>query len=214
MALILRKFLSFNNPPLSYGNTICLSETVDSKVAPVWNDTDELYFANANANHESVSASAHRRTMISTRQRESVRNGINDFDDIAEMINPTRAAGSRENDLNIEVLPFETSKSIRLTVIGESQRLQSKVEIGVLEIPLGPALECCAQSMEDYEEDRNRVNSKGLPPAYIRWFPLMSPSEAVPIEGDMGKSVRPLESEKEQDNMFAEYFAPCIKLAL
>lgn len=107
---------------------------------------------------------------------------------------------------------FETSKSLRLTVIGE--RLQSRVEIGVLEIPLGPALECCAQSMEDHEEDWSRLHQKGLPPAYVRWFPLMSPSEAVPIEGDMGKSARPLESEKLHDNMFAEYFAPCIKLAL
>ena len=128
-------------------------------------------------------------------------------------LNPTRAWGlPRENDIQLDILPFETSKSLRLTVIGE--RLQSKVEIGVLEIPLGPALECCAQSMEDYEEDINRLNSKGLPPAYVRWFPLMSPSEAVPIEGDMGKSTRPLESEVLNDSMFTEYFAPCVKLAL
>ena len=93
---------------------------------------------------------------------------------------------SRENDIELKILPFETSKSLRLTVIGE--RHQSKVEIGVLEIMLGPALECCAQSMEDYEEDAN--NSQG---AYVRWFPLMSPSEAVPIEGDEGKSTRPRE---------------------
>ena len=111
-------------------------------------------------------------------------------------------------------MPFETSKSLRISVIGESQRLQSKVELGVLNIPLGAALECCAQSMEDYEEDRNRVNSKGLPPAYVRWFPLRSPSDAIPIEGDMGKNVRPLESEKVTDDKFEEYFQPCIKLAL
>ena len=58
-------------------------------------------------------------------------------------LNPTRAWGlPRENDIQLDILPFETSKSLRLTVIGE--RLQSKVE------DLGPALECCAQSMEDY----------------------------------------------------------------
>merc|ERR1712194_399800 len=92
---------------------------------------------------------------------------------------------------------------------------QSKVEIGVLEIMLGPALECCAQGMEDYEDDVNKLNnSQGLSPAYVRFFPLISPSEAIPIEGDAGKSTRPLESEKIQDNLFTEYFAPCIKLAL
>lgn len=139
---------------------------------------------------------------------------MNDFNDIAEMLNPTRAGGSRENDLTIEVLPFETSRSIRLTVIGESLRLQAKVELGVLEIPLGPALECCAQSREDFNEDMNMLDSKGLSPTYVRWFPLRSPDEAIPMEGDMGKSLKSKESEKLNDNMFAEYFAPCIKLAL
>lgn len=199
------QYLSFYS--FRYGNKICLSETVSSVVSPVWNDGD-LYLAN-NGMSNSVKS---RRHMMS--RHSSDESGVNDWDDIAEIVNPTRAVGIRENDLEIKVLPFETSKSLRISVIGESQRLQSKVELGVLNIPLGAALECCAQSMEDYEEDRNRVNSKGLPPAYVRWFPLRSPSDAIPIEGDMGKNVRPLESEKVTDDKFEEYFQPCIKLAL
>lgn len=193
-------------PYIRYGNKICLTETVDSRVAPVWNEGD-LY-----AKRHRIHLQSDRRPNFLTRQTSA--ECVNDWDDIAEMVNPNRSRGIRENDLEVTVLPFETSKSLRISIIGESQRLQSKVELGVLVIPLGPALECCASAMEDYEEDQSRVTSKGLPPAYVRWFPLMSPSEAVPIEGDMGKSVRPPESEKLNDNEFAEYFAPCIKLAL
>lgn len=47
-----------------------------------------------------------------------------------------------------------------------------------------------------------------------RWFPLTSPSDAIPVEGDMGQSAKPTESEKPRDDMFKEYFQPCIKLAL
>lgn len=180
---------------------------MDSIVSPVWNDGD-FYRARRNSS-----------TIQSNRQnlqvsRENSNNNFSDWDDIAERVNPTRARGVRQNDLDVQVLPFETSKSLRISVIGETKSLQTKVEIGALEIPLGPALECCAQSMEEYDEDRNKLNPKGLPPAYVRWFPLMSPSEAIPIEGDMGKSIRPPESEKLTDDMFEEYFAPCIKLAL
>jgi hypothetical protein len=34
------------------------------------------------------------------------------------------------------------------------------------------------------------------------------------VEGDMGLSAKPKESEKPRDDMFKEYFQPCIKLAL
>jgi hypothetical protein len=44
-----------------------------------------------------------------------------------------------------------------------------------------------------------------------RWFPLTSPADAIPVEGDMGQNVKPKESEKPRDDMFSEYFAPCIK---
>ena len=194
---------------LRFGNKICLSETVDSKVSPVWTDNDSLQAAYSNR-----ASTTRRRSMRSyVMSRQSTNDADIQLNDIAEMVNPARAWGRpRESDLTVEVDAFETSKSLRLTVIGE--KLQSKVEIGVLEIPLGPALECCAQSIEDYEEDRNKISPQGLPPAYCRWFPLMSASETIPIEGDMGKSARPLQSEKLHDNEFEEYFAPCIKLAL
>ena len=191
-----------------------MSETVDSRVAPVWTDESSIY--SSHALHDSTDMKRSKRTLLTPRRHSVGYDGdmIADFSDIADMMNPATAWGlPRKNDLIVRVGAFETGRSVRLTVIGE--RLQSKVEIGVLEIPLGPALECCAQSMEDYEEDRNRrVKHANLPPAYVRWFPLMSPSEAVPIEGDMGKSIRPLESEKVTDDRFGQYFAPCIKLAL
>ncbi|KAL7555284.1 hypothetical protein ACHAWF_018921 [Thalassiosira exigua] len=196
---------------LRYDNVIRLSETVESKVAPVWTDEEAFHSAHNFRTSSFPNNKRNRRPFLMPRRGGD--DGIGDFNDIGEIINPAFAWGrQRSNELDIEVEPFATSKSLRLTVIGE--RLQSKVEIGVLEIPLGAALEACAQNMEDYKEDRNRVNPTGLRPAYVRWFPLMSPSEAVPIEGDMGKSMRPKESEKLQDSMFAEYFAPCIKLAL
>ncbi len=191
----------------SNGNIVKSTVSVDSKVAPVWNDDDEhLYFSHTTYDKKMKRAQV-------TKQSSSIKGAINDSNAIAEMFNPTRASGIRGNDLSVQVEPFETSKSIRLTVIGESP-LQANVEIGVLELPLGPALECCVQSLEECAEDQNKAKPKGILPAYIRWFPLMPPSESIPIEGGMGKNGRPLETEKLRDNMFAEYFTPCIKLAL
>ena len=128
---------------------------MDSKVTPRWTDEESLPKSNTFARR-------------SSRSRRFVRQGSQDeidsgnIDEFAEWWNPTRA-GARENVLRISVDPFETSRSLRLTVIGE--KLQSRMEIGVLEIPLGPALECCAQSMEDYNEDTTRKNPQGLAPA-------------------------------------------------
>lgn len=70
-----------------------------------------------------------------------------------------------QNDLHLEVAPFETSKSLRLSVIGE--RIQTNVEIGVLEIDVGAAFECCTQSLEEFQEDSVSEKPKGLPPAYV-----------------------------------------------
>jgi len=190
------------------GGYVCLSETVDSKVVPVWSD-EEISPAEEGPRAERKKYRHH----VKVRQNSSKSQGDLDFNDIAEMVNPSWAWGRpRRNDLCIQVDPFETSKSLRLSVIGE--KLQSKVELGVLEFPLGPALECCAQSLEDYEADLKSPLPQGLSPAYIRWFPLLSPSEAIPIEGDMGQRIHPKEPEKRRDDAFKEYFAPCIKLAL
>ena len=160
---------------------------MDSRVAPVWSYDNDLY-------PDSSNMKSRRKSQIQ-RRGSTTEDAVNDFHDIAEMFNPTRAGGSRQYDINVQISPFETSKSLRLSVIGESRG--PNVEIGVLNIPLGAALECTMYQ-----------------PPYIRWFPLKSPAEAVPIEGDMNGSCRPFESEKLNDSMFAEYFAPCIKLAL
>lgn len=93
--------------------------------------------------------------------------GPSELADIAEIVNPLARWGRpRKNDLQIEVAPFETSKSLRLSVIGERVG-QSNVELGILDIELGPALECCTQSLEEFEEDRVSAKPKGLPPAYV-----------------------------------------------
>ena len=146
------------------GGIVRLSETVDSKVVPVWT-ADEMTESTVE-NHISTNGKRKDKKPVNIKQRSSQYNGgmVSDFNDIAEMVNPSWVWGHpRKNDLRIQVDPFETSKSLRLSVIGE--RLQSKVELGCLEIPLGSALECCAQSMEDYEEDINGTTRKGLPPA-------------------------------------------------
>ncbi len=155
---------SFSFTP-SYGNTICISETVDSKVVPVW--TDEKTLDAADLSHgDSLRRKKSRATGVVIRQHSVIDEGVSDFTDLAEMVNPLARWGRvKQNDLQIQVDPFETSKSLRLSIIGE--RLQSNVELGVLQIPLGPALECCAQSLEDFDEDRDKATPSGLPPAYV-----------------------------------------------
>lgn len=193
---------------LRYGNKTRTTNMADSKVVPVWSDeetpdsssTDTPLHSQGNA----------RKTFVKQR---SYSQSTNDLKEIANSFATTRFWGvPKQNDLILEVDPFETCKSLRLTVIGE--KLQAKEEIGVLEIPLGKALECCTQSMEDFQECLNEGNPWERTPAYVRWFPLKTAALAVPVEGDMGQSTRPPESEKVNDNMFEEYFAPCIKLAL
>jgi hypothetical protein len=162
--------------------------SVDSKVVPVWSNNNDFHRGSSTTMKNRLKCQIQRRGNISE-------DAVRDFDDVAEIFNPTRAGGTRQCDINIQISPFETSKSLRLSVIGESRG--PNVEIGVLDIPLGAALECTMDQ-----------------PAYTRWFPLKSPAEAVPIEGDMNRSCRPFESEKINDSMFSDYFAPCIKLAL
>lgn len=194
---------------LRYGNKILCTNIVDSKVVPVWSVEETPDVTNPDNDHE-YSQERDRSGFVKQR---SYSQSTNDPNEVAEYLAPTRFWGvSKQNDLVLNVDPFEISKSIRLTVIGE--KLQSKEEIGVLDIPLGKALECCSQSMEDFHESLNEGNPWDQTPAYIRWFPLMSSALAVPVEGDMGQSTRSSESEKVKDNMFEEYFAPCIKLAL
>lgn len=215
--LIIRPITALNLPEtytgmfvkLRYGNEIRATNIADSKVVPVWSD-EETPDSLSTDNTPVHSQGTNRKTFV---KHGSFSRSTNDLKEIAEMFTPKRFWGiPKQNDLILHVDPFETSKSLRLTVIGE--KLQAKEEVGVLEIPLGKALECCSQSMEDFKECLDEGNPWDRTPAYVRWFPLMSSALAVPVEGDMGRSTRPPESEKVKDNMFEEYFAPCIKLAL
>jgi hypothetical protein len=110
-------------------------------------------------------------------------------------------------ELSIPIDPQRTSGSIRLSVVAE--RMKTKVELGVLEIPLGAAINCCLNCIENTSE-----HTTAEIPMYIRWFPLMNPRETVPVDGDMGFSGRPLDTEEETETIFSRQVLPCIKLAL
>ena len=146
---------------LRYDNLILVSETVDCRVAPIWTRDDDSNI------RQSLSQFQQRKSKRLHLQRKSKSDtGPNELADLTEIINPLARWGRpRKNDLQIEVAPFETSKSLRLSVIGE--RIQSNVELGILDIELGPALECCTQSLDEFDEDRASVAPKGLPPAYM-----------------------------------------------
>jgi hypothetical protein len=172
---------------LRYGSEVLVSETVDAKVTPRWTPPD-------------------------------FPDSVEDLRDL----NSPRAKGRKtgpsdgkfkfnENDLHVHVEPQQTSGSVKISIIAE--RLNTKSEVGVLNIPLGAAIAACIDCAED-DLDSYPGNEQFEQPMYVRWFPLMSPRFAVPVEGDMGLSARPHESEKLRDNMFQQYFAPCIQLAL
>jgi hypothetical protein len=118
-----------------------------------------------------------------------------------------------QGDLHIHVAPQKTSGSIQLSVIGErsNKRLLTKAELGVLALPLGATIAACIDSTE---ESRGSSPANSTNPKYVRWFPLLSPKDAVPVEGDRGLRLRPPESEKKSDDLFHEYFAPCIQLSI
>jgi hypothetical protein len=170
---------------LRYGSEVLVSETVDAKVTPRWAPADFL---------DAIGEAA-----VSTKKGGSRKNTSG----------PTADGNFKfiENDLHVHVEPQQTSGSIKISVVAE--RLNTKLELGVLHIPLGAAIAACIDSTEE-GLDAN----ESTPPMYVRWFPLMIPRVALPVEGDMGLSSRPKESEKLRDNMFQQYFAPCIQLAL
>ena len=146
---------------LRYGTTILISETVDCKVAPVWTEDENNLSAYRYAN---TPKKKQRKSMLIKRKASDT--GPSELADLTEIINPLARWGRpRKNDLQIEVAPFETSKSLRLSVIGERMS-QSNVEIGILDIELGPAIECCTQSLEEFEEKLARGIHE-VPPAYV-----------------------------------------------
>ena len=184
---------------LRYGSTVLVSQSADAKVSPRWLNENAILSPSRSSQRNAKSSPSNRHN--SHRFVNSSENDL-DFNDP----NSNRSAGffgyPRENDLQVYVEPLKTSGVLRLSVVGE--KLQSRVELGVLQINIAAALNCCVDAGED--------DSGAL--QYIRWFPLMSPKDCTPIEGDMGYSTRPPESEKVSDNQFNQYFAPCIKLAV
>jgi hypothetical protein len=125
---------------------------------------------------------------------------------ISNRNNPTKV-----NDLHIYVAPQMTSGSIRISVVGErgTKKIKTRTELGVVYLPLGSTIAACIDAA-----DSSRLRLDASVQTYTRWFPLTNPRNAIPVEGDGGLSVRPQDTEKESDNLFNEYFAPCIQLSL
>ena len=171
------------------GSFALSTNTADARVAPVW--APERSRVNI---EKAVSFFAHCESF------EKI-----DWSDASVL----GTAGIIENDLSIPVDPQQTSGSIRLAVIGE--RLNTRVELGVLDIPLGAAIRCCVDGMDqDLNDNRSTV-----PFEYVRWFPLRHPKDdSADVEGDKGYVPRPLDTEQETDTHFGQYFTPCIRLAL
>ena len=116
--------------------------------------------------------------------------------------------GESRNDIDLHVAPQKTSGCIRVAVVGEkkNKKLRSKVELGVVYLPLGPAIAACVSQSEDEGQTQ--------PAAYTRWFPLKTTKDMMHSEGDAGLSTKPLETEKLEHDMMENMFAPCLKIAL
>jgi hypothetical protein len=170
---------------MSYGSQVRTNETVDARVSPRWIPQD---FDKTN------------RGMVSPNNKEDGPTPL------------TPGVKFSENDLHLHVEPQQTSGSIRISVVAE--RLNSKMakmELGVICIPLGAAIAACIDSAQEMHLSDSNIQDI---PACTQWFPLMDPRTLQPVEGDMGLSTRPLEFEQQRDNLFHQYFAPCIQLSL
>ena len=177
---------------LRYGPEVVVSSTVDAKVTPTWTPKEVMHRVNTVQDEDMFPGEAEQQG------------------EIPPALNMDKFE-FYENDLLFYVEPQKTSGSIRLSVVGE--RLNNKSELGVLHIPLGAAIGSCIDCIEDYLDSFSE-SAPATTPMYVRWFPLMNPKDTDPVEGDMGLSSRPPESEKMGDDMFQQYFAPCIQLAL
>jgi C2 domain/SHR-binding domain of vacuolar-sorting associated protein 13 len=173
---------------MSYGSQVRSSETVDAKVSPRW----------IPQNFENVAVATPLAEGKGARKKE--KNGPTPL---------TPGFKFSDSDLHLQVEPQQTSGSIKISVVAE--RINSKVELGVIYIPLAAAIAACIDSAQEIHLSDSEI--QGVP-AYTRWFPLMDPRIAQPVEGDMGLSSRPLECEQQRDNTFHQYFAPCIQLSL
>ncbi len=109
----------------------------------------------------------------------------------------------QDHDLEVKVERLKTSGSLQLSVVGT--RLNSKVELGVLQIPLANAINCCT------EASVNQGGDSMVPGIYVRWFPLADPKS---ISGDDLESPQHMHIEETSDEFFSQYYMPCIKLAM
>lgn len=190
--LVIRPFTALNLPDsysgmfvrIRYGPDILVSECVDARVCPTWHSP----YAQPLGNDEEMSTN--HRPIYKRR---------------------SRSATTRSSDMHIHVAPQKTSGSLRLSVVGEKSHanLHSKTELGIIHLPLGATIAACIDAARGASDGTNSATH-----SYMRWFPLMDPKDVVPVEGDLGRSLRPPESEKETDSSFHEYFAPCIQLAI
>jgi hypothetical protein len=134
-------------------------------------------------------------------------------------VNPKWRAKSNNDDENIPIRiePRVTSGTIRVSVVGEKSHanITTRTELGVVELPLGNVIAACVEAAEEnltlYEEMDGTLIA---PSTYVRWFPLAEPKDTIPVDGDLGLSSRPLETEKTSDCLFREYFQPVLKLQL
>jgi C2 domain/SHR-binding domain of vacuolar-sorting associated protein 13 len=184
--LVIRPITALNLPSsytaisikVRFGSLTLYTSAVDSRVAPSWVQ------AFAHDIHHSCAEVIGTSSMPENMNENSKQNS------------------QLENDLCIPIDPQKTSGIIRLSVIGE--RLNSKVELGILEVPIGLAIRCCIESA-----DGKDAASTGL--AYCRWFPLMNPKED---NTQMFCGLQALRSEQEVETWFTQNFLPCIQLVL
>jgi hypothetical protein len=134
------------------------------------------------------------------------------YDDSKPLIIEEEYKKNHENDLEVNCKYLNTSGSLRLSVIGS--RLNKKVELGVLQIPLANAINCCAEtSVKSDEYTHMERNGEEIPGVYERWFPLQTPKDVT--NGKNKTYFQNMESEKATDDDFrTNYFTPCIKLAM
>jgi hypothetical protein len=112
----------------------------------------------------------------------------------------TGSQGTEEssNDIQLRIPPQKNSGSIRVSIIGErsQQRMLSSVEVGHVVLPIFRTIAICSRRKGNYW--------------YTKWFPLKK-SEENRMGDDKSK---PTECEQVSDNLFHDYFAPCVQLSL
>lgn len=117
----------------------------------------------------------------------------------------------QENDIKVAVEPLKTTGSIKLSVL--ATKMSSKIELGVLQIPLAQAISCCTEASGNKPKYKMEGSEDyDIYGVYIRWFPLKDPNDCVTADGQV--DYRPYETEQVCDDRFSRYMTPCIKIAM